>query len=342
MHPAFSVIFLTTLIGAAQGMFMALVTGQVYSMLESGNTAMAMEVIDERIAAAERSNNAQALREARMMRHLIQSDPEKAKGLARMLGMTLGGEEWASMTGGSSAIRSSKILPSGTVVAVTDTGPVVYDAGGNVLTGDAAVAAVQEAENRGIDLARETNRGRAVGTNEGEAATAAAAEGAKAAGKQGQELALAAFNAASSARGTVSNIDEAIDALDKGANSGVIESRFPTWNAATIELENAANRLGLDVIGSVTFGALSEGELRLAMQTALPLNLSPPDLKDWLQRKRAAQMKLIGYMEEQARFLAKPGNTLADWLEKVNGKAPAGRREAAPPANRSYFKHMSQ
>lgn len=32
MHPAFSVIFLTTLIGAAQGMFMALVTGQVYSV----------------------------------------------------------------------------------------------------------------------------------------------------------------------------------------------------------------------------------------------------------------------------------------------------------------------
>ena len=32
MHPAFSVIFLTTLIGAAQGMLMALVTGQVYSM----------------------------------------------------------------------------------------------------------------------------------------------------------------------------------------------------------------------------------------------------------------------------------------------------------------------
>jgi DMSO reductase anchor subunit len=32
MHPAFSVIFLTTLIGAAQGMFMALVTGQVYGM----------------------------------------------------------------------------------------------------------------------------------------------------------------------------------------------------------------------------------------------------------------------------------------------------------------------
>ena len=34
MHPAFSVIFLTTLIGAGQGLFMALVTGQVYSVAQ--------------------------------------------------------------------------------------------------------------------------------------------------------------------------------------------------------------------------------------------------------------------------------------------------------------------
>lgn len=34
MHPAFSVIFLTTLIGAAQGLFLALVTAQLYSAVE--------------------------------------------------------------------------------------------------------------------------------------------------------------------------------------------------------------------------------------------------------------------------------------------------------------------
>jgi DMSO reductase anchor subunit len=34
MHPAFSVIFLTTLIGAGQGLFLALVTAQVYSGIE--------------------------------------------------------------------------------------------------------------------------------------------------------------------------------------------------------------------------------------------------------------------------------------------------------------------
>ncbi|MCP4048015.1 MAG: dimethyl sulfoxide reductase anchor subunit, partial [Gammaproteobacteria bacterium] len=32
MHPAFSIIFLTTLIGAGQGLFLALYSGQLYSV----------------------------------------------------------------------------------------------------------------------------------------------------------------------------------------------------------------------------------------------------------------------------------------------------------------------
>ena len=34
MHPAFSVIFLTTLIGAGQGLFLALFTGQIFSQFK--------------------------------------------------------------------------------------------------------------------------------------------------------------------------------------------------------------------------------------------------------------------------------------------------------------------
>ena len=34
MHPAFSVIFLTTMIGAGQGLFLALYTGESYSVLK--------------------------------------------------------------------------------------------------------------------------------------------------------------------------------------------------------------------------------------------------------------------------------------------------------------------
>ena len=34
MHPAFSIIFLTTFIGAGQGLFLALYSGQLYSVLK--------------------------------------------------------------------------------------------------------------------------------------------------------------------------------------------------------------------------------------------------------------------------------------------------------------------
>jgi hypothetical protein len=118
----------------------------------------------------------------------------------------------------------------------------------------------------------------------------------------------------------IRNIDQAIDAIDKGANTGVIASRFPNLTAASIQLANIRNTLGLDVIGSVTFGALSEGELNLALETALPTTLSPQDLKVYLVNKKTAQTKLAGYLSEQATYLSKKGNTLAGWLEKVENR----------------------
>ena len=45
MHPAFSVIFLTTLIGAGQGLFLALYTGQVYNTLGVVDDAMSPQAL---------------------------------------------------------------------------------------------------------------------------------------------------------------------------------------------------------------------------------------------------------------------------------------------------------
>lgn len=45
MHPAFSVIFLTTLIGAGQGLFLALYTGQVYNTFGVVGSAASPEVL---------------------------------------------------------------------------------------------------------------------------------------------------------------------------------------------------------------------------------------------------------------------------------------------------------
>ena len=68
------------------------------------------------------------------------------------------------------------------------------------------------------------------------------------------------------------NLGKAIAAIDEGATTGAIVSRFtPTVRAATVKLEQVQKLLGLDVIGAVTFGALSQGELDLALATALPV-----------------------------------------------------------------------
>ena len=80
--------------------------------------------------------------------------------------------------------------------------------------------------------------------------------------------------------------------MEEGANTGVIANRLPNWKASTIALDTVKNELGLDVVGSVTFGALSEGELNLDLSTAIPTNLSEEDLVDWIDRKIVAKQKL--------------------------------------------------
>ncbi|PHS61790.1 MAG: hypothetical protein COB09_17130 [Thalassobium sp.] len=123
------------------------------------------------------------------------------------------------------------------------------------------------------------------------------------------------FEAATTIKANINTLGDAIEAIERGASTGVVSNFFPSIRASTLAFENAASRLGLDVVGSVTFGALSEGELKLAMQTAVPTNMSPSDLKVWLQNKQDAQKKLLKYMREQVTFLSE-GNTVADWLNR--------------------------
>ena len=117
-----------------------------------------------------------------------------------------------------------------------------------------------------------------------------------------------------------------LDAIDQGASTGAIESRFfPSFRESTIKLEQVQQELGLDVIGSVTFGALSKGELDLALATALPTGLQPAQLREFLVNKKAAQEKLQTYYTQQIDFLDQ-GGTIAGFVRQQ------GRQElqAAP------------
>lgn len=112
----------------------------------------------------------------------------------------------------------------------------------------------------------------------------------------------------------LANLDRAIDAIDRGANTGAIESRFfPSVKAATVELDQIQRELGLDVLNAATFGALSKSEMDMALETALPTGLNPPELRQWLIKKKTSQEKLKNYLYEQIDFLDQ-GGTVASFI----------------------------
>jgi hypothetical protein len=211
--------------------------------------------------------------------------------------------------GGSNKVQSSTTTPDGTTILVMKDGTTkVISAQGVELTGQARADAIKASELFGAEIQGMRAQERGLGD-----LTA----------KQVNQ----AFAQIGKIKTNLGNIDEAIAAIDAGANTGVIASKLPNITAASVQLANIRNTLGLDVIGSVTFGALSEGELNLALDTALPTNLAPKDLRAYLVNKKTAQTKLAGYLTEQATYLSKKGNTLAGWLEKVDNEATSGQSE---------------
>lgn len=143
--------------------------------------------------------------------------------------------------------------------------------------------------------------------------------------KQASEASKEAFDGLKNVRSTIANMNDAIKALNKGAETGPIISRLPSFRAAAIELDNIKGRMGLDVVGATTFGALSESELAFALDTALPTSLEPKELREWLKRKKESQTKLAKGLREAASFLGKPGNTIAGFIEQQEAKARKGQ-----------------
>lgn len=202
------------------------------------------------------------------------------------------------VSGDSKKVQSSKILPGGLTQIVYDDGTVETKQ-----PKEAEQELIKSAEKRGAELQ---------GLRSGER------EEAKNAAKQAVE----SFKSLSLVKRNIGNMEEGIKLLDQGAGTGVIERRLPSVRASSIKLDNLQGRLGLDVIGNTTFGALSEAELRFALDTALPTGLGREELKKWMQEKIDAQTKLADYLEEAALFLGEPGNTIADFLAKKKSEKP--------------------
>jgi len=133
--------------------------------------------------------------------------------------------------------------------------------------------------------------------------------------KQSLDLAKDYFEKIAPINNYIANYDDATRMIDEGAETGKIASLLPSFRQASIELDNVQRSLGLNVVGNTTFGALSKGELDLALDVGLPTRLEGKELKAWISRKKAAQVKMRNYLEKAVSYLGE-GNTIAD-LSKV-------------------------
>lgn len=224
-------------------------------------------------------------------------------------------------------VQSAKILPGGTVQVVFKDGTT------EVIPGTPEnIAIVRAAEDRGTTLAIERAGGKATAVAQTRAdiaiETGAEVAGVTAASKAAIKKSTEFFDQLAPLDKSTLNIEKAIAELDAGAKTGPIAQFFPSIKAASVKLDNLQKQLGLDVVSSVTFGALSKGELDIALSTGLPTGLNETELRRWLVDKKDAQLKLRSYLEDAATFLGTPGNTIAGFIEQQK----AGQAASQLPA----------
>ena len=146
--------------------------------------------------------------------------------------------------------------------------------------------------------------------------------------KMAQEKGAAVFGRASGLGEQIGKLKRASELVGEGgAQTGVIRALLPSFNSATAELRSIANGLGIDIINSATFGALSEKELSLALSTGLDTSLQGAALSEHIQDKINAQEKLYNQLMDDARELS-GGITYNEYIQRRTSR----RREAPLPS----------
>lgn len=126
-----------------------------------------------------------------------------------------------------------------------------------------------------------------------------------------------AMNAANILQGNVSKYAQALEASEGGAQSGIVRQFLPALDAQTAELRRLGSLLGIDIINSATFGALSATELNLALSTGLDLSLPPAELQEDLKKRIAASQKLYDEYMKIAKELSSGNVLYSDYIKDI-------------------------
>jgi hypothetical protein len=127
----------------------------------------------------------------------------------------------------------------------------------------------------------------------------------------------------------IQNFERIGELVGDGAKTGFIQKFLPSTNAATTELRTIARTMGIDIINSATFGALSATELSLALETAFDQNLTGDALVEYIENKIAAQTKLRNALMPEVQMLLGGSGLKAYADYKINNRK---RHDAAQNA----------
>ena len=118
-------------------------------------------------------------------------------------------------------------------------------------------------------------------------------------------------------RNQVKEFELAMSYVEDGALSGWLENKMYAMDDRTALLRGIQNKLGISVINSATFGALSEREMQMAMATNLNLDLKPEPLRQMILEQIRVRTKLAREYEFQADLLLREGGTYTDFITKM-------------------------
>ena len=229
-----------------------------------------------------------------------------------------------SLTGNVN-VQSVSDLPdqSDVLVKMKDGSVVVKTSGGQELTGEAAMEFVRKSQSNYAELQKGIYQSRETGKLTAQVDLIGDVEFQKQNAILKSDMIKLSGESMSKIKQNLANYQIALDALDAGeggiAISGRISQFIPDITAAAQSLRTAKSKLGLDIIGSVTFGALSEGELKLAMDTGLPDdNLSPVELRKWITDRMDAQRKALSAVNDTLRHFTNQGS-IKDYYTNIVG-----------------------
>jgi len=205
-------------------------------------------------------------------------------------------------------VGARKIFKNGTIIQSTPMGAKVWVNGVQIPLEEHAEA-IAAANKYGEEL--DVSKAKRIAMEQNKARVAADKESSENVTRQ-KNYATASDEAYNISR-QISLFDEGLHELEEGAKVGWFNNMFPSMNAATLAFENVSNRLGLQIIAGATFGALSAGEMKMAMDTAMPKDMKGDGLKNWIKNKQDNMRKLQGELLSLASHL-KAGGDKDEWV----------------------------